>query len=340
MTKITVLGSNSFSGSHFVAHCLESGHSVMGISRSEQPSHCFLPYVPSFAHSHNFTKTDEHPEFAFFKLDINNDLIQILDVIDSFKPDIIVNFLAQGMVAQSWESPVDWYQTNLLSQVAFHDQLRTRDYLKKYVHITTPEVYGTTNGTWLTESSNFNPSTPYAVSRAACDLHLHSFYKAYNFPVVFTRAANVYGPGQQLYRIIPRTILSGISGTRMSLHGGGLSNRAFIHISDVVKATLTLALEAKPGTTWHISSNQSISIKNLVETIFDSMNVNFEDLVDIVEDRLGKDQDYLLDSAKLRHTFQWSDKVNLEDGINETVLWCTQHYDILKDLPWNYVHKK
>ena len=76
-----------------------------------------------------------------------------MDLLDSVKPEIIVNFLAQGMVAQSWNSPVDWYQTNVLSQVAFHDQLRLRSYLRKYVHITTPEVYGSTNSSWLTEST-------------------------------------------------------------------------------------------------------------------------------------------------------------------------------------------
>lgn len=339
MTKIAVLGSNSFSGSHFVAHCLKSGHSVTGISRSKQPRHCFLPYDPSFRHSGNYVN-NVTSEFSFFHLDINNDLIEIMNVLDDFQPEIIVNFLAQGMVAESWQSPVDWYQTNLLSQVAFHDQLRLRHYLKKYVHITTPEVYGSTNGTWLSESSHFLPSTPYAVSRAACDLHLLSFYKAYRFPVIFTRAANVYGPGQQLYRIIPRTILSAFSGSRMNLHGGGLSNRAFIHISDVVRATLTLALEAQPGTSWHISSNQSISINNLVKKILDMMNADYDSLVNSTVDRLGKDQDYLLDSTKLRETFQWTDEINLEDGLNETISWAHHYYDILKDLEWDYAHQK
>ena len=81
--------------------------------------------------------------------------------------------------------------------------LSQKPFLQKYVHGTTPEVYGSTDGGWIKEHNHFAPSTPYAVSRAACDLHLHSFHQAYGFPVVFTRAANVYGPGQQLYRIIP-----------------------------------------------------------------------------------------------------------------------------------------
>ena len=76
------------------------------------------------------------------------------------------------MVAESWLNPTHWYQTNVLSQVAFHDQLRRRKFLDKYVHVTTPEVYGSTDSGWLSESNFFAPSTPYAVSRASCDLHL------------------------------------------------------------------------------------------------------------------------------------------------------------------------
>ena len=113
-----------------------------------------------------------------------------------------------------------------------------------------------------------------------------SFFKAYDFPVIFTRAANVYGPGQQLYRIIPRTILSALTGKNMELHGGGKSIRSFIHINDVVKATMKIALKAEPGTSWHISSNTSISIYNLVQKIFDLTNAKFGELV--IENNLVK----------------------------------------------------
>ena len=110
------------------------------------------------------------------------------------QPELVVNFAAQGMVAESWLNPTHWYRTNVVAQVALHDALRQKPFLQKYVHVTTPEVYGSTDGGWINEHNHFSPSTPYAVSRAACDLHLHSFHEAYDFPVVFTRAANVYGP--------------------------------------------------------------------------------------------------------------------------------------------------
>ena len=161
------------------------------------------------------------------------------------------------MVAESWLNPTHWYRTNVMAQVALHDVLREKTYLQKYVHVSTPEVYGSTDGGWIKEHNHFAPSTPYAVSRAACDLHLQSFYEAYGFPVVFTRAANVYGPGQQLYRIIPRTLLSTRTGKPMKLHGGGNSVRSFIHIKDVVRATLRLATDGEPGTTWHLSSKKT-----------------------------------------------------------------------------------
>ena len=201
-----VLGSNSFSGSHFVNYCLESGDEVIGISRSKEPNDIFLPYRKS----KGLEVSDHSKKFKFCQLDLNKDTSSIIDIIDLNEAEYVVNFASQGMVAQSWKQPVDWYQTNLIGQVALHEKLRQISTIKKYVHITTPEVYGSTNGKWVRENAPFKPSTPYAVSRASCDLHLQSFYEAYDFPVVYTRAANVYGAGQQLYRVIPRAFLSAL----------------------------------------------------------------------------------------------------------------------------------
>ena len=115
--------------------------------------------------------------FKFYQLDINKDLKKLIELINFSKPEYIVNFASQGMVAESWLNPTHWYQTNIVSQVALHDELRKRKFIKKYVHVTTPEVYGSTDSGWIKENFNFSPSTPYAVSRAACDLHLMSFFK-------------------------------------------------------------------------------------------------------------------------------------------------------------------
>ena len=335
--KFLIIGCNSFSGAHFVNGLLKRGYKVWGTSRSEQPKKEFLPYFWNDINDFTIKKNCEN--FLFRSYDLNNDLEDLISFIDDIEPEYIVNFAAQGMVAQSWENPVHWYKTNIISQVALHDELRKRNFLKKYVHVTTPEVYGSTDKGWIKECFDFSPSTPYAVSRASCDLHLMSFFKAYDFPVVFTRAANVYGPGQQLYRIIPRTMLGALTGKGMHLNGGGISERSFIFIEDVVDATINLSLNAEAGTSWHISTREAISIKSLVKKICTMTNVDFDEIVKVNEERLGKDLNYLLDSSKLRNRFDWDEKYSLNDGLDLTLNWLKTNLNTLKNLPWDYIHK-
>ena len=335
--KFLVIGCNSFSGSNFVKELLLSDYKVLGVSRSDDTKKIFLPFL----WESNIKKFPNGlKNYNFEKIDLNTDLTKLISIIEKYKPEYIINLAAQGMVSESWLSPLDWYQTNVISQVALHDELRKMKFIKKYLHVTTPEVYGSTDSGWIRENFHFAPTTPYAVSRASCDLHLMSFYKAYNFPVIFSRAANVYGPGQQLYRIIPRTMLSVLTGKSMELHGGGISERAFIHISDVAKASIKITLDAKPGTSWHISCDQKISIRDLVEKIFNFENKeDFRKVVKIAKERLGKDQSYLLDSSKIRFNFNWNDEVSLDKGLQDTFIWIKNNLSIMKTLPWNYQHK-
>jgi dTDP-glucose 4,6-dehydratase len=325
--RIAVIGSNSFSGGHFVDHCLGEGAEVLGISRSPEPDTVFLPYRGSARCS----------EFQFCQFDLNHDLDAIMATLDDFSPTYVVNFAAQGMVAQSWEKPLDWFRTNTLANVALHDRLRHCSYLSKYVHISTPEVYGSCTGL-VPESTEYHPSTPYAVSRAAADMSLMSFRNAYDFPVVFTRAANVYGPGQQLYRIIPIAILKFLTGQKLQLHGGGTSVRSFIHIRDVADATLRAARCGQVGDIFHLATTHSISICALAKLIAERLGIDFERHVEIVGDRLGKDAAYLLDAAHAREALDWEAAIELADGLDETIAWARANLDKLRALPWQYIH--
>jgi dTDP-glucose 4,6-dehydratase len=328
--KIAVIGSNSFSGASFVRYCLEQGLDVLGASRSAEPARCFLP--------HRWLSSETQRHFQFVQADLNHDLPKLMGALDQFQPTWVVNFAAQGMVAQSWQHPAHWYQTNVVGNVLFHDQLRKASWLGKYVHVSTPEVYGSTSGK-IDESAPFNPSTPYAASRAACDLHLRTFFNQYRFPVAWTRSANVYGPGQQLYRIIPRTILYIKLGRKLSLHGGGHSIRSFIHIDDVSSATLAIAQNSRAGETYHLSTPRFVSIRELVEMICGMMNADFSKVVEVSDDRPGKDAAYLLDSTKARQGLKWSDKIALETGVRDTIAWIDQHFDEIREQPYDYIHK-
>ena len=329
--KFFVIGSNSFSGASFVEHVLSLGHTVFATSRSPEAHRVFLPYQ---------WKKDKMrlSRFRFEQLDLNFDTERLTAAIAEFAADYVVNFASQSMVAESWSFPEHWYQTNVVSNVRLHEKIRHFDFIKKYVHISTPEVYGSCSGQ-VKESAPFNPSTPYAASRAACDLHLMTFFKNYSFPVVFTRAANVYGPGQQLYRIIPRTIFFIKTGKKLQLHGGGRSVRSFIHIQDVSDATFRIARSVPNGESYHLSTDRYLSIREVIEMICQRIGVGFDEVVEVVEDRPGKDAAYLLDSTKARRTLGWKDRIDLETGIDETIAWISNNLEDLKTQPDKYIHK-
>jgi dTDP-glucose 4,6-dehydratase len=135
-------------------------------------------------------------------------------------------------------------------------------------------------------------------------------------------------------------MLSARTGKRFNLHGGGNSIRSFIDIKDVSIATELIALRGLPGQTYHISSRELISIKEIVALIANKMGLSLEDIADVGEERLGKDQAYMLDSNKLRTELGWSDHIKIDQGLSRTLAWCDKNLEILSQLPNEYEHKK
>ena len=223
MKKVLIIGSNSFAGSDFIDFLLKKNFKIYGVSRSKENNKIFLKY--------KYNKKLKNFTFQKINLNLKKDLIKLINIIKNEKINYIVNFAAQGMVAESWVNPEDWYLTNVYSNSVLIKEL-SKLKIKKYINFSTPEVYG--NTTFLKkESNNFAPTTPYAVSRSAQDLNLLAYYKTYNFPVVFTRAANIYGPYQQSYRIIPKVIISILTNKKIPIHGKGDTLRSFIYIISI-----------------------------------------------------------------------------------------------------------
>jgi dTDP-glucose 4,6-dehydratase len=331
MSSVLVLGSNSFSGASFCRYLLEQGADVIGASRSPEAHSVFLPY--------RWLPESQQKNFRFIQLDLNHDLDRLEKLMRDQKIKVVVNFSAQSMVGESWDKPDDWMQTNVVAVARLAERLRHLDFLERYVHITTPEVYGSTDG-WIHEETPFNPSTPYAVSRAAGDMLFKIYRETFQLPVVSTRAANVYGPGQPLYRIIPRTIFCLLTGQPLELHGGGVSTRSFIHIDDVSRATWQIAQKASVGETYHISTDRIISIRALVESLCQMLDVSFEKNVTVVGERLGKDSAYWLSSEKLHQDLGWKDQISLEQGLAQTIEWVQKNLEVLKTQSLQYIHKK
>ena len=161
---VAVLASNSFAGSAYVAHALLRGSEVLGISRSVETDDIFLPYK----------QLAQASGFRFLQLDLNRDFGRICEALADFQPEVIADFAGQGMVAESWQAPEQWYQTNIVSKVRLHHFLKDQTWLKRYIRVSTPEVYGSCDKL-ISEDQPYNPSTPYAVSHAAIDMSLKAF---------------------------------------------------------------------------------------------------------------------------------------------------------------------
>ena len=326
--KIAVLGSNSFSGSDFVDLLLEDDkNEVLGISRSPEKGQLFLPYLRHAS-----------PRFQFHQLDFNRDMAEILQELDEFAPEYIVNFAAQSEVAPSWKNPAHWFQTNTVALAQLINHLKDQKYLRRYVHISSPEVYGTCEGNVL-ESAPMNPSTPYAASKAAADLLLSTYYKNFQFPLVTVRATNVYGAHQQLFKIIPRSAIYLKLGKTIQLHGGGHAVKSYIHIRDVSRGELAVMEKGQVGEIYHLSPDRGYAVREVVQTICDAMNRSFAESTETVAERLGQDAAYVIDSTKARTELGWKSEISLNDGVAGVIKWVDEFWDEIEQQSLEYIHK-
>ncbi len=328
MKTVLVIGSNSFSGSDFIDLLLEKNkYQVLGVSRSPEKKGFLLPY-----------KRHKNPNFVFQQIDLNHDLDQLEKLLKEKQPEFVVNFAAQSEVAPSWKNPDHWFQTNSVALTKLANILKDCAFIEKYVHISSPEVYGACSGTVL-EDAPLNPSTPYAASKAAGDLSLFTFFKNFNFPLVMVRATNVYGPFQQLFKIIPRSIINIKRGQKIQLHGGGVAVKSYIHIRDVSEGELLLMEKGRAGEIYHLSPPQGYAVRDIVKTIAEKLGVPFETATEVVEERLGQDKAYVIDSNKIQREFDWKPKIPIEQGIEQTIDWVNNNYEEIQNESFEYIHQ-
>ncbi len=331
MEKIVVIGANSFSGQDFVDLLLDyPEYSVIGMSRSPERSGLFLRYK----------QRSNLDRYTYYQLDLNTDMPAILALLDKEKPAYIVNFAAQSEVAPSWETPEHWFQTNTVALSLLVNHLRRQTYLKRYLHISSPEAYGSCSGNVTEDNTSDNPSSPYAASKAAADMILDVYQKQFGFPVVTVRATNVYGARQQLFKIIPRSVVYIRSGRIIELHGGGVAIKSYIHIRDVSAGEFAILKNGIVGQRYHLSPDSGISIHDLVLRISELMNTDFHKVTRTVDERPGQDAAYVIDSTKTRTQLNWTPKIDLDTGLHETIDWVEEYWSEIQSLPLTYNHVK
>jgi len=321
MKKIFILGSNSFSGSHLVNFLLTKKYNVYGVSQSSLYPKRFNIFSES-----NFVKN-----FKFYKLNINKDFRKVERLILNIKPEIIIDFLGQGMVAESWLYPEITFNSNLISKIRLYETLKKSKFLKKYIKISTPEVFGSTT-IKKPNILKYNPSTPYALSHSSVENYLRLLNKQFNFPVIFSRFANFYGPYQKLYRVIPLAVHKAFKKEKFYLHGGGNSRRSFIHSDDFCVGIYKMITRGKIGEFYQFSSTEYISIKKLVIKIYKKFELNPNKFIINVSDRPGKDKDYKIFDGETKKKLNWNNQVKLDKGIDNVIKWYKKHNKEFKKL--------
>ncbi len=325
--KFVVIGSNCFTGSHIVDALIENPDNlVAGISRSPEYKDFFLPYK-------------RHPgdNFTFHQFDVVKDFTKITALLDQFKPEYVINVAALSEVGLSNEQPVEYFRVNATAVVSLCNHLRRASYLQQYIHISSAEVFGANKGQ-LDEAALFNPTTPYAVSKAAADMFLYSLMKNFDFPATLIRSTNVYGRHQQLFKIIPRTIIYNKLEKELELHGGGKSIKSFIHIRDVVDG-LMLTIEKEKTGTFHFSVPDDEMISGIVRRVCERLGSDFGRSVSVVGERLGQDPRYWLDCSRAVRELGWEPKISFEEGVDEVIEWVKTNWAQIQKEPLEYIHK-
>tara|TARA_Y100000589_G_scaffold329380_1_gene375720 strand:- start:4732 stop:5715 length:984 start_codon:yes stop_codon:yes gene_type:complete len=326
--KILILGCGSFAGQAIFSQLLKDGFDVYGINRSGPKNIYMWEWL-----------RDQNIDNRWFQLNICNNIDRFYKIFDDISPTHVIDLMGQGMVAPSWEDPALWYETNISKKALLLNHLKDLKSLQKYIRVSTPEVFGN-DEKYLLENSQFKPSTPYAVSHAAIDYHLRCLGKQFNFPYCIGRFANFYGPGQQLYRVIPKAIICFLTKDKFILDGGGKSKRSFLYSEDIVSAIYKLLFESKIYKEYNFSSNEEISIKELIERICNLLKVDFNQNVLLGEERIGKDMFYRMNCKNSSKELNWKSNILLEDGLIKTIDWIIRNLNQLRFESSTYIHRR
>ena len=276
----------------------------------------------------NFEEISTFDNFKFIKADIC-DFNFMVYLFQNYKITIVMNFAAYTHVDQSFGNSIIFTKNNVIGTHTLLEASQSTDtYLKKFIHVSTDEVYGSQD-TKSTEKSTLDPTNPYAATKAAAEHLVRSYHHSFKTPIIITRGNNVYGPKQYPEKVVPNFITKLSNNEKCSIHGSGTQLRSFLYIDDVVDAFDLIFHKGIIGETYNIGCNSEHSILSVAENILDIMKPGeeFEKWFEHVKDRNFNDHRYYISTEKLEK-LGWKPKVFFKEGILKTIEWyiCHPHY--------------
>ena len=267
-------------------------------------------------------------KYKFYKEDICNRK-RMEKIFKKERPQILINFAAQTHVDRSIKNPLPFIETNVKGTQILAD-LALKFKIKKFVQISTDEVYGETKKGEFKETHSLNPSSPYSASKASADLLIKSYIRTYKLPAIIIRPSNCYGPWQYPEKLIPLAILKLLKNEKVPVYGDGKNVREWLYVEDCVEAILKILKKGKIGEIYNVGSGEERKNIDVVRKIIKILGKS-ESLIEFVSDRPGHDFRYRLNSKKIYEEIDFKPKVKFEEGLKKTVNWYIKHKKWLLD---------
>ncbi len=325
--SVVVTGGLGFIGSNLIEMLLTQNYNVINIDK--------------VSYSSNFYNTVDYKNnryYKFYKSNINNQK-KISYILNKYSPLCIFNLAAETHVDRSIDNPKNFINSNFLD---FFYLLETfRKYSKKnpktkFIHVSTDEVYGDMIKGRSNENDPYQPSSPYAATKASSDLLLGSYIRTYNIPGIITNCSNNYGPKQHPEKLIPKIIFNMINNKNLPLYGNGKNSREWIYVKDHCSALIKVLKKGKIGEFYNIGSNKNLTnvemVNALIKVADKKIKLGKNVKIKYVKDRPGHDERYAINSKKIKKNLGWKPKENILQGLDKTFSWYLKNLSYYKML--------
>ena len=318
--KLLVTGGLGFIGSNFIHKILKEKTDIEILNVDAQLDGSNIKNLENLENSSNY---------EFVKGNVSNKTFMEQQIS---KCDIVVNFAAESHVDRSINNANPFLISNIRGAFTILDIITKQK--KRMIQVSTDEVFGSLSEGTATEESRFNPSSPYAATKASAELIINSFSATYDSDVIITRCTNNYGPRQFAEKLIPKTIILANQNKKIPIYGSGSNIRDWIFVDDHCEAVSLALFNGKRGTSYNISANNEIDNFTIVKKILAIMDKT-EDLIQFVEDRPGHDFRYSMSSKKISNELDWKVETSFENGLEKTIQWYLDNPDITNEISKN-----
>jgi len=328
--KLLVTGGLGFIGSNFILKLLQQDDIEITNVDAEL-----------FGSDHrNLSKIENSEKYNFVKGNISNKKLMEEQIT---KCDAVVNFAAESFVDRSINDANPFLVSNIRGAFTILDIVTKQK--KRMVHISTDEVFGSLTKGTANEQSKFNPSSPYAATKAAAELLMNSYSITFDSDVIITRCTNNFGPRQFIEKLIPKTIILANKNLKIPIYGEGKNIRDWIYVDDHCDAVERVLFDGKAGESYNVSANNEVDNITIVKKILNIMGKP-DDLIEFVEDRPGHDFRYSMSSKRISDELDWKVKTSFDEGLQKTVQWYLDNPEILNNIsqtaldptPWKNNH--